>query len=142
MRGWLRDMMVGVELLDSPDGDEQLIGILMLRRALEKRRDDQILLLLAARNRPRPSTDMFYLRMNSSTPLTARQMWWQLHDKEAWWDKLFRFKVDEFFDDLLPVLALPAVFKQDGYVQLHHSLFYCLLLLTASLVPSSFNNSH
>ena len=56
---------------------------------------------------------MFYLRMDRCTPLTARQMWWQLRDKEAWWDKLFRFKVDEFFDDLLPVLDLPAVFKKD-----------------------------
>ena len=110
-----REMMVALEFLDSPDDDEQNIGIMMLRRALKKkRRDDQILLLLAARNRPRPSTDMFYLRVDRRTPLTARQMWWQLRDKEAWWDKLFRFKVDEFFDDLLPVLDLPAVFKKTG----------------------------
>ena len=77
---------------------------------------------------------MFYLRVDRRTPLTARQMWWQLRDKEAWWDKLFRFKVDEFFDDLLPVLDLPAVFKKDGYVQLHPFLFYRLFLLK---LPSS-----
>ena len=78
--------------------------------------------------------------MDRRTPLTAHQMWWQLRDKEAWWDKLFRFKVDEFFDDLLFVLDLPAVLKKDGYVQLHPFLF--LLLFLANSFPPSFYNSH
>lgn len=40
----------------------------------------------------------------------------QLRNQAFWWDALFRFTREEFFNDLLPLLHVPEYFSVEGHV--------------------------
>ena len=69
-------------------------------------------------NHPLPHTTIiltYYLSSRGpNVPKTARAVQLKLADRVFWWDKYFRFRMGEFFDDLLPTLDLPDSFTCAG----------------------------
>jgi hypothetical protein len=120
-------ILVAIELLDG-DEDEELVGLMLLCWLLENHDDDDddadeededtffLFLLMAARRRRqrRVNADTFYLRLQPDTPLSASAVYLQLRKQPMWWNKLFRFTPDDFFDGLVPHLDLPDSFSQGG----------------------------
>lgn len=117
-------VFVAIELLDG-DEDEELVGLMLLSWLIDNHdgdddEDDEeifpLLVLLAARRERlgQVNADRLYLRLQPDTPHSASEVYLQLRDKPGWWNKLFRFTPDEFFDGLVPHLDLPDSFSQGG----------------------------
>ena len=59
---------------------------------------------------PIPPSPPSQHRRTRETPLTAWQMRMKFVGREDWWRPLFRFTIEEFFEVLVPTLALPDYF--------------------------------
>jgi len=53
-----------------------------------------------------------FTRMTPETPRLACELRDSLSD--TWWNELFRFTKQQFFNELVPVLQLPYEFSVDG----------------------------